>query len=319
MEYSTNANIEFIEELVGESEAAISLNPLYQWVKIVVCDDQPNLNKERIPLEEFDNVLKTGVNSPIKMSEGAISAGHKEAHGKVIGTITHLIKENNMVKAIGALWKRERPEDIAMLKDMYAKNELPQVSWELGYTDQETEADGIKILKGVVLEALAIVARPAYAGRTPIYAMASHEVDEEPNLEVNTNVDELEQLKQQFSELETKYKEAQTLIESLTGERDSLAEYKNTIEAEKAEVVKLASIKTKFKEAEIEKSEDYFTQNKDRLLKLDEDELDFMVQEIASGLKVSESSTTPPPFNTHSTKSLNPKELAEALRARKSK
>lgn len=321
-----NTQLEFIQE-DDEAFASITRNPLFQMVKIVVCDDRPNANKQRVSEEEFGNLIGTGINSPIKMAEGKISEGHAEAFGKPIGTITQLIKENNVVKAIGALWKRERPEDIKALKEMYEKGDLPQVSWELAYTHSDIEEDGTESLKGVILNGVAIVKNPAYAGRTPIYAMAEKinesETIESPdnnlNLEGNSNVDELEQLKAELESLKDQLKVANETIATLTGERDSLAEYKNGIEAEKAKAEKLASIKEKFESAGVKKDESYFTDKAEMLLKLEDDELDYMIQEFVSFSQVTEksestSSTQIPNFSSKKSIVTDPKELAKALR-----
>lgn len=158
---------------LGEAFASVSLNPSFQWAKIVVTDDRPNLNKQRIPLEEFDNLIRTGLFSPIKMAESNISKGHDEALGKPIGTITQLAKEKNKVIALSALWKKERTDDISMLKDMYTKGTPPNVSWEISYADSKIEEDGTEALYGTSLNGLVVVGSPAYAGRTQFIAMAA--------------------------------------------------------------------------------------------------------------------------------------------------
>lgn len=168
-----NTKLELVDELDGEAFAAISLNPMYQWAKIVVTDDQPNANKHRVPLEEFDNIIKTGIFAPIKMAESGISRGHDEALGKPIGTITQLTKVNNRIIALAALWKKERPESIELLKEMYSKGTPPNVSWELSYAESKIETDEVEALYGISLTALTVVSAPAYTGRTPFVAMAS--------------------------------------------------------------------------------------------------------------------------------------------------
>ena len=124
------------EQEFGEASAAISLNPAFQWAKIIVTDDKANLNKQRIPREEFVNLIRTGLFAPVKMSEAEIT-NHKEAIGKPIGTITQLLEDTDKLIALAALWKKERPDDVAMLKDMYTKGNLPNVSWEISYAEEK--------------------------------------------------------------------------------------------------------------------------------------------------------------------------------------
>ena len=109
-----------IEELAAS--ASISLNPNVAWMKFSLTDDEFNANKQRIPREEFANVLKTGLFMPLKMAIGEISGGHDNTFP--IGVMTHLKTENNSIQALAALWDRERHEDVEFLKNeqtYYAK------------------------------------------------------------------------------------------------------------------------------------------------------------------------------------------------------
>lgn len=322
-----NTALEFIDETPedGEAFSAVSLNPMFQWAKIVVTDDLKNANKQRIPAEEFDNMIKTGIHSPIKMAQGEISTGHDEAFGNPLGVITNLTKETNKVFALAALWKRERPNDVSKLKEMYEKKTPPNVSWEISYTDADVDEEGVQTLKGVSLNGLAIVGMPAYQGRTSFVAMASEETEENSNKEKN-ELDELELLKQEIANLKAELAEKQTVLDSLNTELAELKTYKTTIEQEQAEAAKFESIKTKFVEAGIEKDADYFTEKKALLLKLGEEELDFMIQEMVAFKESTASDHTdkkvkvPDIKNTDTDEDLNdPRKLAQALRAIKAK
>jgi len=125
-------NIELLDE--GEAFASVSLNPYYQWAKIVVTDDLPNANKMKIPKEEFPNMIRTGLFSPIKMAEKEISDGHPEAHGKPIGTIAQLLEESNKLIALAALWKKEKKvNDIA---EDFGVTKSAVYGWIKGYKKQ---------------------------------------------------------------------------------------------------------------------------------------------------------------------------------------
>jgi hypothetical protein len=390
----------------NEAEAALSSNTdALSFGKFIFTDDKPNGNKQRVPLEEFDNIIKTASFMPIKMAEGKISQGHPGT--RPIGVITQVKKENDTVVGLAGLWKKEYAEDIKILKEMVQKGTLPQISWELLYSDSTKDEEGVETLSGVVVKAATIVGMPAYQGRTPMTALASQDVYEEDKemaeaavwttayvndlpdssflyissggkkdstgkteprtlrhlpykdadgkvdlahlrnalarlavtdipaavkdgirkraerllQKVNSTAsldisledieremeDELNQkiaaleakvaeLEAKSAEVETKnaelttqvtalseYKTAtETKLAELTQQNTELSEYKNVIEKEKADNTKFAGIKDKFKSVGIEKDETYFNEKKDTLMKLDESELDFMLQEMVA-------------------------------------
>ncbi len=324
-----NTNIEFLnEELRSDSAfAAISLNPNFQWAKIVVTDDIPNGNKQKIPLEEFDNLIKTGINSPIKMARGKISPGHDEAFGNPIGVNTQLTKEGNKVIALAALWKKERPEDVAALKELYVNGTPPQTSWEIGYEVSEVDSEGNEVLKNTSLNGLAIVGLPAYEGRTGFVAMSAKNQEDIPVEELEKVELELEDVKKDFNDAKSNLEQKQKEVEDKDKELIELREYKASIEKEKDDIKKLTDIKNKFKEAGLEKEDEYFEKNKETLLGFDEAKLNFMVQEmVAFSAKTKETSastkTKVPNISGTSTSEYdleNPVELAKALRERNSK
>ena len=82
----------------SEASTAVSLNPMLNWMKFVLLDDLPNGNKQRVPKEEFDNIIKTGIHMPIKVSAGEISPGHQGTFP--IGVITNLMVENYGHKSV---------------------------------------------------------------------------------------------------------------------------------------------------------------------------------------------------------------------------
>lgn len=322
MEKFIDCNLEFIEEgEENEAFASVTLNPNFQWAKIIVTDDKPNVNKQRVPLEEFDNLIKTGVHAPIKMQRGKISDGHQEGFGNPLGTITALRKVDDRVEALAALWKRERPEDIATLKDMYTKGTPPNVSWEIGYSDLEVDKEGIETLKDVSLNGLCIVGLPAYAGRTPFIAMASKETDKE-NKEIDTV--ELEELQTKYTALEADLNDKVKEIETLKQENQALAEYKNTIEKAKADAEKLENIKQKFEDAKLETSAEYFEKHQERFLNMSEEDLEFFIQELVSFASKKETAASDdgkrkeiPNLNGEHGDKLTPAEIAKALKEKK--
>jgi hypothetical protein len=317
-----NLNYEFDVESFesgNDAEAALALNNNMNFAKFIFTTATPNKNKQRIPEEEFDNIIKTGVFMPFKMGVGKIEEGHNNA--RPIGVITQLKKENGKVVAIAGLWKEESQTEIHILKENISKNNLPQVSWELNYDHSTISDDGYEDLHGVTVRATTVVGRPAYAGETPILAVASE------NSKTEENKLELEELQTKITELETEISRLNevltskdTEISTLTQEKEALAQFKTEIEQKEAEAQKFASIKTKFSESGINKADTYFEENKEKLMAFDENELDFFIQTIVSFTNeklttASEDNGIPPiSDDTERVNLKDPKALGKALR-----
>jgi hypothetical protein len=108
-----------IEEMAAS--ASISLNPNVAWMKFLLTDDQHNANKQRIPREEFANVLRTGLFMPLKMAYGEVSEGHDDTFP--LGVMTHLKTEGNSIQALAALWDRER-HSVEFLRQRYSREKV---------------------------------------------------------------------------------------------------------------------------------------------------------------------------------------------------
>ncbi len=157
----------------NEAQAALLKNPAVSWAKFVLTDDQPNGNKQRVPLEEFDNLIKSGVFMPLKMARGSINPGHDKS--EPLGVITNLKKSGNKILALAALWQRERKEDVDYLKALAKQNKSIDISWEILYEDSKPseEFEGVQDLSSTSLRAATIVGVPAYGGRTQMLALAA--------------------------------------------------------------------------------------------------------------------------------------------------
>jgi len=321
---------EFVTDGDGEGEAfaSVSLNPTFRWCKFVLTDDLPNANRQRIPQEEFDNLIRTGINAPIKMAAGEIKQGHDNSIP--LGVITHLKRENNYVKGLAALWSLERPEDVELIKQRYDEGKPLNLSWEVLYSDAEVDESGVTALRNTALRATTFVGMPAYAGRTPILEVASvkegTQEETDSNLE-DTKLEELEQLKAQVEELtaslaqkSSELDELKAQFDAINAEKETLAAFKKQIDDAKAEEEKFSAIKVKFQEAGLERTEDYFSGNRDKLLALDEGALEFMIQDLvafAASQKVAESKSSVilPPLSNNNDK-IDPKDLGRRLRNR---
>ena len=311
------------EELTAEDEAIASVasNPQFNFVKFILTNSKPNANKQRVPDEEFANLIKTGIYTPFKKAVKTIEDGHDYA--LPMGVITNLKQEDGMILGIAALWNRERPEDVKEIRQAIAEKKPLNVSWEIVYTDSKTDEEGIENLYGTSLRGATVVGLPAYAGRTPIFAFASV-AQEDKKLE------DLEKLQKQLEDVQGKLDEANELLKQrdasileltpLQEEVVTLREFKASIDAEKEKVEKLEAIKTKFTEAGLEKDEKYFTDNAEALLSFSESGLDFMIQEqvsFASQNKDSQASRIPNLTGDEGEMSLS--EIADALRKRNSR
>ena len=409
---------EDVELQFGEAMAsAVATDQVVTWAKFILTDDKPNENKQRVPSEEFDNIIKTGAYKPVKMAIGEIKDGHEEA--RPLGVITHLVREDNKIVALAALWDHERTEDVATIKKMVQSKKPVNVSWEILFGNHRF-IDGVEDLLDTVLKAVTIVGLPAYAGRTQLLAVAAkkwspayveklpdtsflhierdgtryfayrddrgvidpsrfptildeianaplsqntlkelrHQVQklhtvisadasikellenlEENNTEDNTL--ETKELESKVSELEAKLalandtlaakdkalKEAlelkdvaDTTIKTMEVELTPLREFKLESDKVTERATKLSAIKAKFEGVKLEKSDEYFEENAEKLLGLDENGLDFMLQEMVAfkeeDIKNEEASVKKPsvPNVTSRGESLkDAKELAKAL------
>jgi len=292
METSKQFDNEFELEIIdddapGEAFASVSRNPAYRWAKFVLTDDQPNVNKVRIPKEEFGNLIKSGVFAPINMAAQKMKDGHEGSFP--LGVIANLVEEGNRIIGLAALWKKERESDVEYLKALYDKKVPLNLSWEIFYRDS-TQEDGIETLHGTVLKAATLVGKPAYAGRTQILSMASQIMEDTlSEEELKTLQDRLATLETENVQLKENLQKSEEAVASLTTEKETLAqenssltEYKQKIELAQAKTEKLSGIKAKFTAAGIERDEDYFVQNEEKLLNLDEAGLDFILQELVS-------------------------------------
>lgn len=319
LEYIGNSE----EDNVAFASLKEKLNPTFRWCKFILTDDKPNGNKMRIPKEEFQNLINTGIFAPIKMAIDGIKRGHEESIP--LGTITSLVEEGNQIKGIAALWSMERPEDVDLVKEYFDNNVPLTLSWELLYKEAVAEED-VQVLKGTILTATTLVGVPAYGNRTPILAVASQNAEENKLDELELAKQEIETLKQSLSEKETEIANLRTEKEALEAEkqtieseRQALASYKAEIEAKAEKEEKLAGIKSKFIEAGITKEDAYFSDNEEMLLALTDAQLDFMVKELVLFASVqkpetkTEASLKVPNLQSSSVK-LSPKELGKQLR-----
>ncbi len=174
-----------VPDEILNAEASLMLNPYVRWAKFIFTDDQPNGNNERTPVEEFDNMIRSGIHMPIRM--GGASEDKEHNNASPIGVITHLKKEVkevagkvvNQIVGLAAFWLKERPGDVTYIKEKIDNNEEVNLSWFLGAQDKVLAPDGVYDWKGISVQSIDIVDRPAYQGRTRIIAMAAKKTDKQ--------------------------------------------------------------------------------------------------------------------------------------------
>lgn len=311
-----------IDEMAAS--ASISLNPNVAWMKILLLDDGKNANNQRIPREEFANVMRTGLFMPLKMAYGSISDGHEDTFP--LGVMTHLKTEGNTIQALAALWDKERHDDVEFLRKHYAEGKSIDISWELTYTDEEAEEDGVA-LKNVSMNAATIVGMPAYQGRTPAIALSSTDDkgDSMDTIELTEHKRLMDEQKLQF---ETKISEIQTNFDSVQKELDEmkpkyteLAEFKQKYEEAEAKKTKLASIRKRFTDANLDITDEYFNEKAETFAGMSDEQLEFFVQELVAAFKppeegkasISITSKGVPPIKPHDTGTVTPADIVEYL------
>jgi hypothetical protein len=273
-----------------ETFASLSLNPTIRWIKFILTDDKPNYNKQRVPQEEFANLIKTGVHMPIKMARKYIRDGHE--FSVPIGTITSLGQKDDIVEGIAALWSKEFPNEVNVLEQMNAEGTAPQLSWEILYKNSIKEEGEVEALHDIALSAATIVNMPAYEGRTPIVGMASQEeerklMDEKITELENKLADQLRINGELTTKLESapKVSDVETLsakVTDLEKANTDLTKFKEEVEAAEARKQKLQSIVTLFEKAGVTLPDDYLKDEKaEKLLAMSMESLEFMIQDLA--------------------------------------
>jgi len=274
-------DVKLIEDTdeINEAFASISRNPNVTLVKFILTDDKPNGNKDRIPKEEFANIIRTGLFMPVKMANNEISQGHDGTYP--LGSIAQLAEIEDRVEGIAALWDRERKQDVDYLKERYSSGKSIDISWEITYQDYVVD-DDVKSYQGVSLNAATVVGIPAYQGRTPVTAIAEQRKNNMDTIDKATHEEIVDALKSERDTLKT---EKEVLAEELNTIKDEQADYedlkkfKTKYDAEQERLAKVETLKTKFEEAGLEVGlEDETKVN--TLLEMSENALDFYIQDL---------------------------------------
>lgn len=286
-----NIRLELLEgtEDYEKAIAALGVNPSYLWGRFILTDDQPNGNKQRVPYSEFKNLITTGVYAPIKMASGK-PGDHQESYP--IGVITQLrekkVGEVNQIVGLAAFWGEERGEELDHLRKQHASGNALDLSWEIRHKDVREAEDGVTDLIGTYLTSTVLVEVPAYGGRTfieDLFTLSTLKPEDNPDMDEKVLEELRKNYEEKYSALQAELEEVKKELESAkaevttsTTELEELRAYKQEIEDAVALENRKASIRTRFSEAEVEISDEYFEKNEATLLKLGDEELDFFIE-----------------------------------------
>lgn len=323
---------------------ASTTHPLQTNLEFVFTDFLPNKNKQGVQADEIANLIRTGLDQPVK------AAFH---HGKIgdhifsvpVGHITEMEPRTDQVIGRAILYKDEFPDLIAHLETASASDAGVHFSWELYHADTQIDDAGISWLKDCVVAGVTIVANPAYAGRTPLLAMASTDKLEELEQQVDAlqaqlnggieSMDPVEQLKQQLADLTARVTEVESHatvadttadiapdVAALTSELEELRTFKSTVEKDQARAAILSTRREALKDT---LSAEDFDKKADFIADLSEDQFKTFSESLAAVAQRSKQSASvrgggmfmPDPIASADTSATSIPELAKALRANK--
>lgn len=217
-------------------------HPLLAKIKFIFATDEgKNLStsrgglKQGIKAEDFDEVIRTAVNAPIKMRYLGFRGGVGNHVGSIpIGHITKMEKivlddGVNALEAEAVLYKEEYPDEVDYLKTAYAANEAPGISYEVRHdVDKSIIENGVEWIKDLITQAATIVRSPAYGSRTAILALASNkELSTEAFNEEVLSIITPQEADKGGSNMDEKDKEI-TRLTALAAEKEEALTNKNT-------------------------------------------------------------------------------------------
>lgn len=221
-------------------------HPLLRYATFVFADDKPNGNNQGIEYEDFEDVKKTAVDSPIKMKYLGQAGAGGHLGSVTIGHIKNIDEDEtedgvHRLIAKAVLYAGEYPQEVKYLEEAFAEGKAPGASWEVVYKDVKKDGP-ISWLKKIITSAATFVGNPAYGTRTALLALASSNeiTDEQLNEGLIKIIEDIrpknenkggsnkvdEDLKKLQAELEEKNKE----IERLTAENTALTTAKAELE-----------------------------------------------------------------------------------------
>ncbi len=299
---------------------AEQVHPLQTRMKLVLTPFTPNVNKQGIPREEADNFIRTALYQPLKMRVGSKKPqGHDYATplGLITSAAVEIIDNEEVIVGEAILWKDEFANEDKMLREL----ERVDTSWEVYYTELE-ETNDIQWLRGVTFAGTCIVDNPAYAGKTPVLAIAEKQKQmelEEKVKELEAKLAEMLPLAEKVTQLEQDLSAKETELSTVNAKLGEYQEAERQAAAEKLRNDRVAALKNAgMSEEKISARVDYY-------VALDNDVFDALVSdlsEVATKKSVAEDKSNdkvedkkpaliPEPQGSNN---LSPKALAAALK-----
>lgn len=310
--------------------AASESDPDQLHLRFIFTDFLPNRNKQGVPAEEADNVIRTGLHKPVKISFASRKPkGHLGAFP--IGPILSLEKSEDKIVGEAVVWRSEFPDVAQFLETASASEGGVQFSWELLFKDSNLDDNGTQWLRDISTKGITIVDTPAYQGRTPLLAIAEDYLMEETQKRVEELAVQVAELQNAVAEKDTKITELQTAVAELTTERDGLkaqaeelTQFKAQAEKAQAEAELLNTRKGKMAEAGID--ETVFEKRKDMILGMAEEAFEAYVEDLATVAKPAKKAEAsadkkviPDPVNSGGTQTITLKDMGQALRQSRGK
>jgi len=236
-------NIEFKSSLAEIMPEDHYHHPGLRIARFVFCDDKPNQNGVGVEYEDFAEIIKTSIGTPVKMKFlGQTVSGHL---GSVpIGHITNMFENElgdgtHQLIADASLYADDYPDEIDYLEQSFAESKAPGISFEMSYKNDVLK-EGVKWLKGLVTRAATFVRDPAYGNRTALLALASNnKMDAETFMKELTALIEMKPITKDEGGNNVTEEEAKKLQDALVEAKERIQELeaeKTTLETTSAEL-----------------------------------------------------------------------------------
>ncbi len=333
--------------------SANQAHPLQTNLEFIFTDFHPNKNRQGVPVTEASNIMTTGLNQPVKVNfTGGKIRGHSSA--TPVGPIISMEQQGDKIVGHAIIWKDEYPDLTEYLEEASKADDGVQFSWELYYQSAEADSSGVSWLQGCVVAGAAIVADPAYAGRTHLLALAEEEKMDNDELQKQISelhdklwnmldvlyaavalpgaIDKAAGVESQFkalvdavkgmaeakAELETKVKSAEEKTTELEGAVAELKQFKEVAEAEKAKAeildVRRGALKDILPVEEFNSKAEFFAGLNDEQFKVYTESLTKVAQSAKATAGVVSGLVPDPITNSHQSENPTRSDLAKALR-----
>lgn len=164
-------------------------HPLQTKLSLILTDFEPNGNKQGIPRDEKDNIIRTAQYMPLKINfNGTTFTGHSGAFpiGPIVAAYESTDSGRDVIMGDAVIWDEVYSDISEHLK--VAFSEGIGTSWEVYFEDSVKDDNGIEWLTGCVFAGTCVVEVPAYGpNRTRVLAIAEKLAEMEINMAKEQN------------------------------------------------------------------------------------------------------------------------------------